>query len=233
MSFSDNSERVDLVRALELALPSSKSLKNAPDFIIESYPRTGNTFLAAAVRTAWPHLTVKSHKHNPNHVHTADGSVPVVTLARKPLEAIASTAVLLSTFPERLEEAEDLTLLIGRYGNMLRAAEVNPHVLIVPFPALVENVGAVLAVLEQKYRLGPQATPASSSKLLELTHRISYAASTSQDEFLKRGNVPREKSPAYYEVLDKLSSPEYADSVADHTVLYEKVVARYYRDHAQ
>jgi hypothetical protein len=200
------------------------------DLVVEAYPRSGNTFLVAAIRAAWPHLLVKSHIHNPDHVHTADGSVPVITLARNPIEAVASTSVILSTFPKRIAESEDLILLIGRYSNMLSAAARNPHVLVIPFPALIENVNKVLEVIGKKYGLGPQAVTKTNSEILDLTHRISSIASKDQDEFLKRGNVPREKSPMYYEVLERLSLPEYSNKIAELNRLYEGVIAPYYSE---
>lgn len=230
MAGKNNKLEQSLTETLDQTFPVLVTSDAKPDFVIEAYPRSGNTFLAVALRTSWPRLNVLSHSHDPNYVNKTDGSIPVVTLARSPLEAIASTAVHLSTYLGRFKESKDLHSLIGKYGVILAAALKNPNVLVISFDTLTSDVNQVLDFLEQQYGLGEREVRKTNEELLAATYKVSTRSFGTEDTFLKRGNVPREKHAMYYEVLEALSTAEYATKISELNRMYESAIAPHYSE---
>lgn len=198
-----------------------------PDFVVDGYPRSANTFLVTAVNMSWPNMAVQSHSHDSKHLAAADGSVPVVSVIRNPVDAIASYAVHLSLYePERIN---NLDLLIGLYGDIAKQALDNPHVFAIPFEEVISDVVSTLDLLESKYELKNRVY-VGPEEILSQTQDLSKQANSTTDAFTKRGHVPRDKDPLHLEVLEKLQSPEYEKALGRLTKLYDGLIARYYEN---
>jgi hypothetical protein len=197
----------------------------APEFVVDGYPRSANTFLVTALNLSWPNMSVKSHGHDSKHLSAADGLVPVVSVIRNPVDAIASYAVHLSLYdPDRIN---NLDLLIGLYGDMSKQALDNPHVLAIPFEEVVSDVAGTLDLLESKYALKNRVR-VSPEEILSQTQDLSKRVNLDKEAFTKMGHVPRDKDPVHAEVLAKLQGPEHERVLSRLTKLYNSVIAQYY-----
>ncbi len=64
------------------------------DLLVESFPRSGTTFLVAALAFVAPEVEVASHVHHPAHVRLAlRYGVPSVVLIREPVDTCTSLAI--------------------------------------------------------------------------------------------------------------------------------------------
>jgi hypothetical protein len=198
-----------------------------PDFVVDGYPRSANTFLVTALNMSWPNMAIKSHGHDSKNLSEASGIVPVVSVIRNPVDAIASYAVHLSLYdPDRIN---NLALLIGLYGDMAKQALDNPHVLAIPFEEVVSDVAGTLDLLESKYELKNRVY-VSPEEILSQTLDLSKQANLTTDAFTKRGHVPRDKDPVHAEVLAKLQSPDCEEALSRLTKLYDSIIAQYYEN---
>ncbi len=193
----------------------------APEFVVDGYPRSANTFLVTALNMSWPNMIVKSHSHDSKNLEAANGLVPVVSVIRNPMDAIASYAVHLSiTEPDR---AKNLAILIGLYGDLVKRALDNPHVFTIPFEEVVSNVVGVLDLLEHRYGL-KNRVQVSSEEILNQTRNLSKQVNLTAEAFTKRGHVPRDRDPLYEQVLAELQSPVYDSPLSKLTRLYEDLI---------
>lgn len=196
-----------------------------PDFVVDGYPRSANTFLVTALNMSWPDMAVKSHGHDSKNLAEATGLVPVVSVVRNPMDAISSYAVHLSLYePERVN---NLALLFGLYGDMVKQALENPHVFAIPFEEVTSDVVGTLDLLEAKYEL-KNRIQVSPEEILGQTQDISKQVNLTTDSFTKRGHVPRDKHPIHSEVLESLQSKTYAKPMRDITRLYDEIINGYY-----
>ena len=197
----------------------------SPDFIVESFPRSANTFLVTALNMSWPNMAVQSHSHNSKHLTAANGSFPVVSIIRNPLDAVASCSVHLSL--KEPEKGKDLIGLIDLYGDLAYCAQSNSNVFAIPFDEVISDVAATLDLLEAKYAL-KNRVQVSSEEILSQTQDLSKQVNLTTDSFTKRGHVPREKDPLYEQVLKELRNPIYARSLDSVTKLYNGLINKYY-----
>jgi hypothetical protein len=199
----------------------------SPDFAVEGHPRSANTFLVTALNMSWPDMAVQSHSHDSRNLTAADGSFPVVSVVRAPLDAIASYAVHLSL--KDPDKAKNLTRLLGMYGDITYRANNNPNVLAIPFKQVVSDIVGTLDMLEVKYGLMGRVY-VSSESIVNQTAELSRLVNFTEEEFAKKGHIPRDKDPLYAEILKKLQSPIHAESLANVTNLYDSIVTRYYEE---
>jgi hypothetical protein len=197
-----------------------------PDFVVDGYPRSANTFLVTALNMSWPNMAIKSHGHDSKNLSEASGIVPVVSVIRNPVDAIASYAVHLSLYdPDRIN---NLALLIGLYGDMAKQALDNPHVLAIPFEEVVSDVAGILDLLESKYGL-KNRVQVSSEEILNQTRNLSEQVNLTAEAFTKRGHVPRDRGPLYEQVLAELQSPVYEKPLSKLIKLYDSIRENYSR----
>ena len=205
---------------------NSGGLVEAPEFVVEGYPRSANTFLVAALNMSWPDMVVQSHSHDSKHLAAANGLVPVVSVIRSPIDAIASYAVHLSSNePDRVN---NLAALIGLYGDLAKQALDNPHVFAIPFEAVTSDVVGVLNLLEAKYEL-KNRVQVSSEEILNQTRNLSEQVNLTAEAFTKRGHVPRDLDPLHSAVLAELQLPAYEKALSNLTKLYDSVLGNYPR----
>jgi hypothetical protein len=91
------------------------------DLLVESFPRSGTTYLVAALKVTAPSLQVASHVHHPAHVRLAQRyGIPSVVLVREPLAACASLAI----YRDRFSAASVLQEWIDYYEPVARLGGV-------------------------------------------------------------------------------------------------------------
>jgi hypothetical protein len=197
-----------------------------PDFVVDGYPRSANTFLVTALNMSWPDVVVQSHSHDSKNLEAANGLVPVVSVIRNPLDAIASYAVHLSLYePDRVN---NLALLFALYGDIAKKTFDNPHVFAIPFEEVTSDVVGILYLLEVKYELKNRVY-VSPEEILSQTQNLSKQVTLSTDSFTKRGHVPRDLDPLHSEVLSALQDPAYEKELSNLTRLYDSILENYPR----
>jgi hypothetical protein len=197
-----------------------------PDFVVDGYPRSANTFLVTALNMSWPDMVVQSHSHDSKHLAAANGLVPVVSVIRNPIDAIASYAVHLSS--NELDGINNLDLLISLYGDIAKKTFDNPHVFAIPFEEVTTDVEGILDLLESKYELKNRVY-VSPEEILSQTQDLSKQVNLTTDSFTKRGHVPRNLDPLHSEVLEKLQGPAYEQALSNLLRLYDSILENYPR----
>lgn len=114
------------------------------DLLVESFPRSGTTFLVAGLEIVCPHLRVASHVHHVAHVRRAvDIGVPTVVAVRDPVAACVSLAI----YQGVSVGASHLQRWIGLHEELFPLAQVG----VIPFEELTSRpraaFGAVLGIL--------------------------------------------------------------------------------------
>jgi hypothetical protein len=197
-----------------------------PEFAVEGFPRSANTFLVTALNMSWPKMAVQSHSHDSKNLTTADGSFPIVSVIRNPLDAIASCSVHLSV--QEPEKAKNLIGLIDLYGDLAYCAKSNPHVFVIPFEKVTSDIVGTLDILEIKYGL-EKRMHVSPEDIFGKTSDLSKMVNQNSESFTKRGHVPRDRDPLYEKVLEELQDPAYAKSLNKITKIYENLVDDFYQ----
>lgn len=199
----------------------------SPDFAVEGFPRSANTFLVTALNMSWPTMAVQSHSHDPKNLITADNSFPVVSVIRAPVDAIASYAVHLSL--KKPAKARNLTRLICMYEDLAYRASTNYNVFAIPFERVVSDVVGTLDLLEVKYGLEGRVQ-VSTESIVSQTATLSRLVNPSDQAFTKKGHVPRDRHPLHAEVLMELQGPVYTKHLSSVARLYDRLVSRYYQE---
>jgi len=197
-----------------------------PDFIVEGFPRSANTFLVTALNMSWPNLAVQSHTHDSKNLTTADGSFPVVSVIRNPLDAITSCSVHLSL--KEPEKATNFTRIIDLYGDLAYCAQNNPNVFVIPFEKVTSDIVGILDLIEVRYGL-EKRVHVSSENIFDKTSELSKMVNQNDESFIKRGHVPRDRHPLYLEVLEELQNPIYAESISKVTEIYDSLMQDFYQ----
>lgn len=191
-----------------------------PNFIINSFPRCGNTFLHVAVRMSWPDLVIQSHIHDPALYNQADGSVPFVSIVRNPEDTLVSWMV------HTLGEDVELYNEIIAYKEHLEGAKANKNVLILPFNEVTLNTQSVLDKLEKSFNL-PKRNRVDTERLLFITKVRSREATVDEERFSKQGHVPRDKHPMYDTFLSIVRSNRYVKDMEELNNLYNDLIGGY------
>jgi hypothetical protein len=224
MSSPNNSYETIAELFAETRRKGGRSVTN-PDFTVESFPRSANTFLVAALNMSWPNMSVQSHSHNSKHLTAANGLFPVVSIIRNPVEAIASCSVHLSV--KELEKAKNLTRLIELYGDLVYCAQNNSNVLVIPFEKVTSDIVGTLDLIENRYGL-EKRVHLSAENILAKTSELSKMVNQDDESFTKRGHVPREIHPLYSEIVEELKSPIYAESLTNVSKIYNSLMHDFY-----
>jgi hypothetical protein len=225
MSVSDRSSKTISELLKESRSKGGRFVEN-PDFVVDGYPRSANTFLVTALNMSWPDMAVKSHGHDSENLAAANGLVPVVSVIRNPVDAIASYAVHLSLHePDRIN---NLALLFGLYGDIAKKTLDNPHVFAIPFEEVTSDVTGILNLLESKYELENRVY-VSAEEILNQTRDVSKQVNLTTGAFTKRGHVPRDLDPLHSEVLAELQGPAYEQALSNLTRLYDSILENYPR----
>lgn len=191
--------------------------RHRPEFVINAFPRCGNTFLHVAVRLAWPELVIQSHVHDPALYHAADGSIPFVSIVRKPEDTLVSWMI------HNIGQDIELYNEIVAYKEHLEGAKANKNVLILPFNELTLNTEGVLDKIEKVFNL-PKRNHVDTNDLLNTTQSFSKQATVDDDRFKQQGHTPRDKHPMYDTYLNVIRSDKYAEDMKDLDNLYNDLV---------
>ena len=114
------------------------------DLLVESFPRSGTTFMIAELTLAAPSLRIASHVHHQAHVQLAVRyGVPAFVLIREPMAACVSATV-------RLREQVPFIKMLRRWCEFYEAVEAVPGVTFVSFESLTtapnETVAGVMSI---------------------------------------------------------------------------------------
>jgi hypothetical protein len=197
-----------------------------PDFTVEGFPRSANTFLVTALNMSWPTMAIQSHSHDSKHLSNANGLFPVVSVIRNPLDAIASCSVHLSL--KEPEKGKNFTRLIDLYGDLAYCAQNNPNVFVIPFEKVTSDIVGILDLIEVRYGL-EKRVHVSSENIFDKTSDLSKMVNQNDESFIKRGHVPRDRHPLYLEVLEELQNPIYAESISKVTEIYDSLIQDFYQ----
>jgi hypothetical protein len=225
MSLSNNDYKSIADLFAQTINKDGRSVTN-PDFAVEGFPRSANTFLVTALNMSWPTMAIQSHSHDSKHLSNANGLFPVVSVIRNPLDAIASCSVHLSL--KEPEKSKNFTRLIDLYGDLAYCAQNNPNVFVIPFEKVTSDISGTLDLIEARYGLGKRVS-LSPESILDKTSDLSKMVNQNDESFIKRGHVPRDKHPLYLEVLKELQNPIYADPMSKVTEIYDKLVHDFYQ----
>lgn len=195
--------------------------RHRPEFVINAFPRCGNTFLHVAVRLAWPGLVIQSHIHDPALYAAADGSIPFVSIVRKPEDTLVSWMI------HNIGKEIELYNEIKAYKEHLTYAKANKNVLILPFNELTLNTNGVLDKIEKVFNL-PKRNPVDTKDILSLTESMSKEATVDKDRFTQQGHTPREKHPMYDTYLAIVRSNRYVKDMEELNSIYDELIGGYH-----
>ena len=225
MSLSDNSyDRISGL--LEQTRRLGGRFMDTPGLAVEGFPRSANTFVVTAIQISWPNMAVRSHSHDSKNLITANGSFPVVSVIRNPLDAISSYSVHISL--KSPDKAKNITRLIGMYGDLIKCAANNPNVFVIPFEDVITDIVGTLDLLESRYGLEGRVH-VGSDVIFKQTTDLSKGENSTAEAFTKKGHVPRDRDPLHAEVLSELQSPAYEDALNDLIKMYDSIVKNYYQ----
>jgi hypothetical protein len=147
--------------------------------VCEGFPRSGNTFLLAAIQQLYPGARIASHLHSTAHIRYGRLlHVPTVTTLRAPLDSVASLMVF--------EERDDPSILLRRWWTFYsdRALRV-PSNRVVRFDELIADPRAVVTVMADGLGWPPSVVELSTElafdKVSQLAHRRFGAAASSKN----------------------------------------------------
>jgi len=198
-------------------------LDKAPDLILESFPRSGNTFMHIALRLSWPDMIIKSHSHDPMDIENAEKDTPIASMVRKPEDTIVSWTVFANA-KENLSHFKDIENSIRAYRQFITAVIENNNVFVIPFQDAVENVNEVLDRLASRYGLPPRVYN-SNEDILKHTRSIISPYYKGADDFAKTGHTPRDLDPLYENVKNSLK--DYDSDISSLNNLFEIAIAKY------
>jgi hypothetical protein len=213
-------------RSMSIALQdiANKTMFDSePDLILNSFPRSGNTFLHMGIRMTWPNLVIKSHLHDIHMYKEANGTIPFISVVRTPLEAISSWVVHAGATPHAAHFL-NVDNSIRFYEDHLTMAMANPNVMIVPFEDVSSDIISVLETIAQKYNLDDPVIHTSEDILLA-SKNLSQSVSQDDVEFAKRGHVPRTLDPSVNNVREILNSAHYKAKMLELESLYNKAIS--------
>jgi hypothetical protein len=117
------------------------------EFVIEGYPRSGNTFATAAFGLAktGPHPKVSHHTHAPASVIlAARRGIPALVLIRRPEDAVVSVVVRQPDLPMQAA----LRAYVGFYRPLLRYRD---RIVVATFDEVVRDFGAVIRRVNERF----------------------------------------------------------------------------------
>jgi hypothetical protein len=198
---------------------TSRRITARTQVVVEGFPRSGNTFAAAALRhVGGGGLVIASHVHTPSQVVLATRrGIPTLVVVRRPVDSVASLLIAAPHvhFDRALEEWTD------HYRRMwaLRDALV-----VATFDQVTDDFGSVLDRLNSRFGL---ELPGFAHEPDELAAVMSIMAADHQryhegDERSAPWPVERRDATRAW-IVDQLNSASYASLVADANEWFERL----------
>ncbi|MEH6587161.1 MAG: hypothetical protein V7720_11400 [Halioglobus sp.] len=117
------------------------------DICIEGFPRSGNTFLVAALQHWNPGLKIDHHSHLASNIKVAvKNKIPAVVLVREPLEAVSSAMV----WDGKLNASIGLYSYIHFYQSL---SDCLPSVLLMEFSEFTQRPDIAVQKINQRFDL--------------------------------------------------------------------------------
>ena len=121
--------------------------KDDSQICIEGFPRSGNTFLVAAIQRWNPEIKISHHSHlASNAKYALDNSVPTVILIREPLEAVSSAMI----WDGRLSAEVGLRGYLSFYRSLMSDL---PQVLVLGFAEFTQRPDKSVEKINQRFGL--------------------------------------------------------------------------------
>lgn len=199
---------------------TSRRITAATDVVVEGYPRSGNTFAAAALRhVGGPDLTIASHVHTPSQVVLAvRRKIPVLLAIRQPVDCITSLIIAAPHVPIDLALRE----WADHYDRLWRHRE---HLVIATFDEITQDFGSVVDRLNRRFAVdipsfgGDEECRAGVQALMAADHEFFH---DSDERSAPWPTASRNEARRY--LLAELSDTRYAALVSDANDMYARYV---------
>jgi SAM-dependent methyltransferase len=199
---------------------TSRQITNRTDLVVEGYPRSGNTFLTAAIRhVAGPDLTVSSHVHTPSQVTLAvRRKVPTAVVIRRPADSVVSLVIA--------SPHVSLGLAIREWiDHYQRLWPLRGDFVIATFEQATNDVGSVIQRLNQQFGTAipnfvhDQGHLGGAQDLMEADHERYHAS-----DQLSAPWPTASRGAARRRLISELTRPAFGGLLADANNLYEAYV---------
>jgi hypothetical protein len=200
---------------------TSRRITAETDLVVEGYPRSGNTFAAAALRhVGGPDLVVASHVHTPSQVVLAvRREVPTLLAIRRPVDSVASLIIAAPHVPIELALRE----WIDHYGRLWTHRD---RFVIATFEQITQDLGAVIARFNQRF--GTDLPPYVDDDTNRAAVQALMAADHERFHDNDERNAPwptASRNAARRYLLAELSDARYALLISEADELYARYLA--------
>jgi hypothetical protein len=150
-------------------LGTSRRITEATDLVVEGFPRSGNTFTAAALEDASEYrLTIASHVHLPSQVKLALArGLPTLLVIRDPVSALASYLV----YDERFTASDVIREYCSYHRELVPYAE---RLLVCEFEEVTSDMAAVIDRINRRYSMRIPAFDDGPSNVKQVLNHIEW-----------------------------------------------------------
>ncbi|MFT4572553.1 MAG: hypothetical protein ACI8TX_003173 [Hyphomicrobiaceae bacterium] len=192
-------DRYPSLFGLQMRLRASRHLAVTPEseLCIEGFPRSGNTFAAAAFEHAQGRgVRVGRHVHSPGHVLRAlDLGIPTMVVVRKPPDPILSLVVR----QPAVSVAQATRAYVHFYERLLA---VRDQVIVAPFDVVIDDFGTIIEALNRRFGtsfetfLGDTASRNAIRQRIEAMERDDSGADGIREHAVSRPSQERDAAKA-------------------------------------
>jgi SAM-dependent methyltransferase len=199
---------------------TSRKITSRTDLVVEGYPRSGNTFLTAAIRhVAGPDLTVSSHVHLPSQVALAvRRKVPTIVVIRRPADSVVSLVIAAPHVPLELALRE----WTDHYQRLWPLRE---QFVAATFEQATNDVGAVIERVNQRFGttipdfVHDEQYLGGARALMEADHERYHAS-----DHLSAPWPTASRSAASRRLISELTRPKFDGLLAEANNVYDTYV---------
>jgi hypothetical protein len=207
---------------------TSRRITAATSVVVEGYPRSGNTYAAAALRhVGGPELTIASHVHTPSQVVLAvRRQVPVLLAIRQPVDSIASLIIAAPHVPIELAVRE----WTDHYGRLWRHRS---NFVIATFDQITQDFNDVIDRLNERFAVhippfaGDEPSRSAVQELMAADHDRFHA---NDERSAPWPTASRDEARRH--LLSQLSLPRYAALITGANDLFERYAAAAVSSHS-
>jgi len=185
------------------------------DLIVDGYPRSGNSFLAMALRVVHPELAVRCHCHKPTHIIQAlRHKKPTCVIIREPIDAIASAIVHF-----RWSLAQAIEVYINYYKVLL---PYRARLVVAPFHTIISDLPKVFTAINSRFGTSLRP-PLFDQAFQERVFNEVRALNWGHDPLWV--SLPSsERMPHLSEIKQRLTAQSYAPRLGKAQALYQLFV---------
>lgn len=205
---------------------SFRRIDRHTDLVIDAYPRSANTYATFAFLSAQQRdVDVAHHFHAPGAVKAAaKRHVPVLTIVRRPEDAVASAM----TYRGSSDVGRELDEYLDYYQAV---AQCRPAVFVARFESVIEDFGRVTEKFNQRYGTTfevfdatPDAVAMVQQRIRDIQDSILRDKPADQTRYADLLPVPTEEREARKSILKaKLTESEYSEQLNRARKLYDSL----------